>query len=188
LNAVVRWNGLYSCKVDVQRGTRQDSKLSPALFKIFLNDMLKMVTKAKCGITISDSHFNSFAFADDVTLFSKTVTGLQSLIDICVKYSIDWRFNFNTLKSQCMIMGENRFLEQPKWYMYGKGLNITDRFRLCVTLVSPLISRVMPQTILKNASGNAGVLFIATVKMVYVILGCPQILKFICGRQYACLC
>ncbi len=130
LNAVVRWNGLYSARIDVQRGTRQGSKLSPALFKIFFNDMLEMVTNAKRGIAISDAHFNSFAFADDVTLFSTKVTGLQSLIDICVKYSIDWRFNFNTLKSQCMIMGEHRFLEEPKWYMYGKTLNITDRFSI----------------------------------------------------------
>jgi hypothetical protein len=116
LTAIVKWNSVYSPKIRVLQETRQGSILSLFLFKIFLNDMLTFVSEAKNGVCVGDEAYNSMAFADDVTLFSMTVTGLQILIDICVKYSIEWRFKFNTVKSQCLIIGKHDFIEEPIWY------------------------------------------------------------------------
>ena len=50
--------------------------------------------KLNSGLCIGDVKLESFAYADDVSLFSSTVTGLQN----CYYYSKKWRFNFGNKK------------------------------------------------------------------------------------------
>ena len=57
--------------------------------------------------------FNSFAYADDISLFSLTTTDLQNLIDVCYKYSVKWRFNFNPTKTKYMIAGKSLLKSEP---------------------------------------------------------------------------
>ena len=49
-------------------------------------------------VAIGNIKLNSFAYADDVNLFCSSVSGLQSLIDVCHNYSITWRFKFGIRK------------------------------------------------------------------------------------------
>ena len=81
LKASIRWNGEHSNEFSVTRGTRQGSVLSSYLFNIFLNDFLCDLKKSVFGARIENCKFESFAYADDITLFSPTVAGLQGLAD-----------------------------------------------------------------------------------------------------------
>ena len=73
LEGLVKWNGAYSQSFSITRGTRQGSVISPFLFNIFLNDLLIQLDESKSGLGIGNNKFNSFAYADDVTLFSATI-------------------------------------------------------------------------------------------------------------------
>ena len=121
LEAVIKWDGhihrQYSFKVT--RGTRQGSILSPTLFNVFLSDLLKQLNQSKSGLCIGDKLYNSFAYADDITLFCATVPGLQKLIDICNEYANSWRFNFGIQKSKCMAAGTGSkcFKSDPVWFL-----------------------------------------------------------------------
>ena len=119
LNAVIKWSGQYSTKFPITRGTRQGSVLSPYLFNIFINQLLEVLSSNDKGIEIGGVLYNSFAYADDVTIMCPSITGLQQLINICQNYSRRWRFNFNKEKSNCMIIGKCPFINEPKWYMDG---------------------------------------------------------------------
>lgn len=66
------------------------------------------------------------AYADDVTLFSLTVSGLQSMIDLCVQYAKTWRFNFGIKKSKCMTVGPKRLTNEPKWFLDDNHMENTD--------------------------------------------------------------
>ena len=110
----------------VTRGVHQGSINSPFLFNIYINDMLKAVSTNDNGVTIGDVPYSIFGYADDVTLFSSTVKGLQSSIDICVNYAKEWRFNFNSKKSKCMTIGPNLFHSTPCWYLGDTPLEVTD--------------------------------------------------------------
>ena len=73
---------------NVSRGTRQGSLLSPYLFNMFLSDLLYELDSINQGLRIGSHLYNSFAYADDVSLFASTVPGLQQLINKCVEYSV----------------------------------------------------------------------------------------------------
>ena len=127
---MAKWNGKYSNFFNVTRGTRQGSVLSPYLLNVFINQLLVTLQNVDTGIVIGDSIYNSFAYADDVSLFCTSIPGLQHLINICVQYSVRWRFNLNQEKSKCMIVGKSPFIYEPHWYMDSNELCIVDKLEI----------------------------------------------------------
>ena len=121
LDVVIKWNGHIHTNsyFKVTRGTRQGSIISPVLFNIFICDLLKQLNAHESGVRVGGKLFNSFAYADDISLFSTTVPGLQELINICVRYSSSWRFNFGINKTKCMPMsrGKKCFVTEPIWHL-----------------------------------------------------------------------
>ena len=130
LDVVIKWNGVihYDSYFKVTRGTKQGSILSPTLFNIFLSELMEKLQSKQAGLRIGDKLYNSFAYADDITLFSYTIPGLQSLIDLCYSYSRTWRFKFGIAKSKCMLSGykPNCFSTPPEWFMGDQAMELVD--------------------------------------------------------------
>ena len=78
-----------------------------------MNELLEELKKLNSGLCIGDVKLKSFVYADNVSLFSSTVTGLQNLVDACYYYSKKWRFNFGIEKAKCMTVGVNKFKNEP---------------------------------------------------------------------------
>ena len=68
-------------------------------FNVFINNFLIALYQSNMGVRIVSSSVNSVAYADYITLITATVTELQTLINMCPKYSQAWRFSFNVIKS-----------------------------------------------------------------------------------------
>jgi exonuclease III len=134
MTAVVRWDGNYSHSFSITRGTKQGSILSPTLFNIFINDLLVGLHSCKTGVNIGGSILNSFAYADDVSLFSATSTGLQSLINICEEYSKQWRFTFGIKKTKCMVVGSELFKRQSRFYLGKQQIDIVEDLEILGTI------------------------------------------------------
>ena len=134
LDVVIKWKGFinYNSCFKVTRGTRQGSILSPTLFNIFLSDLMRKLSSVDTGLKIGCEMYNSFAYADDISIFSSTVPGLQRLINICHEYALTWRIKFGMAKSQCMVAGYNCecFVESPLWHLGGKPMNTVNRLEI----------------------------------------------------------
>ena len=117
MECIIRWDGFSSQPFKVYRGTKQGSILSPSLFNVFINDLLIELSSCTAGVRLGKDLHNSFAYADDITLFGLTAPDLQKLIDTCYNYSQKWRFTFGASKTVCMISGNVSFVDEPNWFL-----------------------------------------------------------------------
>ena len=133
---MVKWKQSVSKPFRVTRGTHQGSTLSPKFFNIFIDGLLRQLDQANCGVRIGRTKINSFAFADDVTLISSTVSGLQSLINICYDYANNWEFSFGHSKSKCLITGDSKLFSSrhstlPSYWTLGdRSLDTVDELEI----------------------------------------------------------
>ena len=75
-------------KIPIQRGTIQGDTLSPYLFIIFLEPLLRWLQNGKFGYTLGTSKvtINSAAYADDLAIITNKLTSLQSQLNKLDKY------------------------------------------------------------------------------------------------------
>ena len=67
----------------IEHGVAQGCSLSPILFSIFINDLLKEVKQTELGIQLSSSKIiRGMFFADDIVRISDSKGSLQKLIDV----------------------------------------------------------------------------------------------------------
>ena len=126
----MKWRGSFSKSFRVTKGTRQGSLLSPLLFNIFIDKLLLDLKGMTPGVWIGSSHFNNFAYADDISVFSGTSCSLQDLIDRCASYASSWRFKFGVKKTKCMVMGHNKMTYVPIWKLDGIPVETTDNLEV----------------------------------------------------------
>ena len=89
----------------------------PLLIQCFINGLIDELQECNHGISVDDFKLNNVTYADDITLICSSIAGLQSLIGICVSYSVKWNFNFNPAKSKCMTVGKNYSDIKPTWHI-----------------------------------------------------------------------
>ena len=126
LCAIVRINGKHGNKFRISKGTRQGSVLSPYVFNIFIDDLLKELESSPCGLRVGSSKFNSLAYADDIELLATHTSDLQCLVNICYAYSLKWRFKFGENKSLFFIAGNNNVARNPQIVLGTVPLKLVD--------------------------------------------------------------
>ena len=89
--SAVLLEGEKSDSFNVDQGVAQGCSLSPILFSVFINDLLKEVEQAELGIQLSSGKtFGGMLFADDFVGVSDSKENLQKLIDVVYSYCSKW--------------------------------------------------------------------------------------------------
>ena len=97
--SVVLLEGEKSDLFNVEQGVTQGYSLSPILFSVFINDLLKEVKQAELGIQLSSGKtVGGMLFADDFLGVSDSKESLQKLIDVVYSYCSKWRLRANALR------------------------------------------------------------------------------------------
>jgi len=66
LESVVKWNSVFSKPYNVSCGVRQGGVLSPFLFNLYINDLLKDLLAKDYGCHVGSVFFGCFIYADDI--------------------------------------------------------------------------------------------------------------------------
>ena len=97
----------------LEQGVAQGFSLSPILFSVFINDLLKVVEHAKLGVQLSSGKkIRGMLFADDFVGVSDSKESLQELIDVH-GYCNKWRLKANVIKSAVMVF--SRYSVEGGW-------------------------------------------------------------------------
>lgn len=80
--------GQLSKEIHIEKGVRQGCPLSPLLFNICLDPLLKLIRKEnnENGYFVNDKSYCIQAFADDVILISNSIVGMKKMIRTCEKF------------------------------------------------------------------------------------------------------
>lgn len=121
-------------------GVPQGSLLSPTLYTIFIDDVLRALEQQpEKGWFVRQTDelvfaICSLAFADDIAVLSRTETGLQHLLDICTRMGPELAFRWNADKSFVLVSGQRR-RRNLQFLLDGKALRIVDEFRYLGSIV-----------------------------------------------------
>ena len=127
--AWVKWGKEKSQLFRIQNGTRQGSVLSPALFSVYMDELLTLLRKSGVGCYVGGIFAGVVGYADDLLLLSPSRSGMQRMLEICERYAHETNLEFSThadaekSKTKCVFMtGHLRTTKPANLQLYGVDL------------------------------------------------------------------
>ena len=113
----VRYSSSISEWFCPSNGVKQGGVLSPTLFAVYIDGMLRQLEISNIGCCVGNKYCGVISYADDVILLSPSQRAMSSMINICKRYADEYLIKFNGKKCQSIIFtkGNNEF--QPKFYV-----------------------------------------------------------------------
>ena len=111
------WNGVISTNFSVPNGVRQGGVLSPILFNVYIDELLLRLKQHDFGCHIGKRFVGGLCYADDLTILSASVRGLQKMVGIWEEFANDYSVTFNSDKTLCISLGR-----MPQTQIYLNGL------------------------------------------------------------------
>ena len=122
-NATVRIEGEYSEYNEIKRGVRQGCVMSPDLFNLYSEIILRNLEDMP-GIRINGQMINNIRYADDTVLIAGSEQELQNLLNTVVIESESKGLALNVKKTECMVVSKKKV--NPKCNVRSKGEIITQ--------------------------------------------------------------
>ena len=94
--AWVKWGNVKSEQFGISNGTRQGAVLSPPLFSLYLDDLLKELRALGVGCHMGGLWMGATCYADDLLLLAPTCSAMEAMIKVCEKYAIRNNISFST--------------------------------------------------------------------------------------------
>ena len=102
------WDSMYSKYFGSRNGVRQGGVASPVLFTIYMDELLMRLQRAGIGCYVGHEWFGALGYADDLTLLSPSIKGLQKMVKMCAKFGREFSVKYNPGKSKCMVLSRCR--------------------------------------------------------------------------------
>jgi len=139
LNSFIRWNDKISSSFCITSGVRQGGILSPILFAVCVDDLLKKLENSKMGCFVRSLCCNSFMYADDLILLSITVQDLQTLVNVSAGEISNIGLNVNCNKTFCIRIGPRHAVKPTSILINSKQIDWVDE--ICYLGVSILSTK-----------------------------------------------
>ena len=82
--------------------SKQGGVISPVLFCVYVDGLLKLLSDAKVGCYIRHMFVGALAYADDIVLLALTARAMQKLLSLCDEFAIGFNVLFNAKKLNCL--------------------------------------------------------------------------------------
>ncbi len=96
------WDNIYGDYFESINGVRQGGVASPLMFTVYIDELIKILEKSGIGCHIGHKFYGCIIYADDFTLLSPSLKGLQKMVDICSDFGQEYSVSYNASKTKCM--------------------------------------------------------------------------------------
>ena len=127
--AWVRWGSVRSDIFPIVNGTRQGSVLSPALFAVYMDEILVTLRQLGVGCYVAGVFMGAFGYCDDLALLAPSRPAMQLMLEACERFGIKNNLIFSTdpdpvkSKTKCVFFSGKRRLDRPApLTLYGREL------------------------------------------------------------------
>ena len=94
--AWTRWGSSRSEEFGIANGTRQGSVLSPALFTVYVQELLDRLQSLGLGCHVGHTFVGAVAWADDFLLTAPSRGAMQSMLDVASAFVLEVGLKFST--------------------------------------------------------------------------------------------
>ena len=131
----MRVEGEISAFQKIKRGVRQGCVLSPDLFSLYSEIIMRNI-EGQPGIRVGGHNINNLRYADDTVLISEKEKDLQQLLNIVESKSKEKGLELNSKKTEVMVI--SRKVEPPLINITINGIKLKqrDHFKYLGALIS----------------------------------------------------
>ena len=107
---------------DFTKGVRQGCPLSPLLFNLYINGIVKKIDDSrKVSIKLDNSTFklNVLLYADDIVILAESENELQNSLNELSRFCELWKLSINPSKTKCIVFNRGNRLCRCKIYVEG---------------------------------------------------------------------
>ena len=138
--SAIKLSGMISQSFFVRIGTEQGHPLSPEFFKMFVDEMSKLLNNMEGSFPELDGvNISHLLWADDIVLLALDRSTMLNMIGLVGDYATKWELEINTNKTKIMVFNSSgRILkESAGYYLLGRELeSVREYTYLGITLTA----------------------------------------------------
>ena len=133
----VRVNGAYSDPFPILSGARQGCLLSPCLFNLALEWVIRQLTVGVSGVRVGGLTLNILAYADDVVLLSENMTTLEQSFEELLRAAKKIGLGINVSKTKVMHVERGLLHQEGSEVIAGCTIERVESFVYLGSLITP---------------------------------------------------
>jgi hypothetical protein len=136
-----------------ENGVKQGAVLSPVLFCIYIDNLLKRLKDSGLGCYLGAHFVGALAYADDIVLIAPTASAMRQLLHICEEYAHEYSIEFNASKSKLLIVRPSGCRDHEaaySFYIDNKPIETVSSFSHLGHLITSTLSDDADITMRRN--------------------------------------
>ena len=118
-----------STPVKMENVVKQGGVLSPTLFCIYFDELLRRLRETDVGCHVGHMSYAAFGYADDLLLLSPSIHGLEMLVETSESFASEYGVTFNAKKTECICLGKNSCPLQHQVNVNGQRIKWKDKVK-----------------------------------------------------------
>ena len=102
LSCTIRIGSYLTDSFPIECGVKQGDPLSPALFALYINDLIEKLNDAKKGVRCGSQIVSALFYADDIVIMAENAKDLQIQLNIVNEWCKTWRMELNQDKTKVL--------------------------------------------------------------------------------------